>query len=123
MRTSASGWTPARTLDELRGQHDSGIHYTGNQGRDFKIESGIAIARRQSKAEGDEADENTTPENISGWQETNRSRTTSPVGESQGREEVRLGTVKRNLRVTKWRLRRFRHPARAPGRNDSTLVH
>jgi hypothetical protein len=63
------------------GKHESGIHYTGNQGRDFKIESGIAIARRQSKAEGDEADENTTPENISGWQETNRSRSAGKMGE------------------------------------------
>jgi hypothetical protein len=86
MRTSASGWT--RTLDELRGQHDSGIHYTGNQARDFKIESGIAIARRQSKAEGDEADENTTPENISGWQETNRSGTEKEMGEDQGSKEI-----------------------------------
>jgi hypothetical protein len=59
-----------------------------HQGTDFKIESGIAIARRQSKAERDEADENTTPENISGWEKKNRSGTEKEVGENQGRQEI-----------------------------------
>jgi hypothetical protein len=78
----------SRSQLRTEGQHESGIHYTGNQARDFKIESGIAIARRQSKAEGDEADENRTPENISGWQETNRSGTEKEMGENQGSKEI-----------------------------------
>jgi hypothetical protein len=83
MRTSASGWTPARTLDELRGQHDSGIHYTGNQGRDFKIESGTASARRQSEGQA-----GTTVEDVSSGKKENFSGTESPVEESQGSKEI-----------------------------------
>jgi hypothetical protein len=56
---------------------------TGNQGRDFKIESGTASARRPS-----EEDDAVTPQNVSGRQEKNRSRTTGTLGENQGREEV-----------------------------------
>jgi hypothetical protein len=83
MRTSASGWTPARTLDELRGQHESGIHNTGNQGRDFKIESGIASARRPSEGQS-----GTTAEDVSSGKKKKFTGTESPVEESQGIKEI-----------------------------------
>jgi len=51
---------------------------TPYQGRDFKTESGIASARRQS--EEDDAGQGTR-QNISGWQKKNCSRTTGTVGE------------------------------------------
>ena len=66
---------------EPRGSRETGVHYTGNQGRDFKIEPGIAIARRR----GEEDDAGTT-QNFSRRQEKNCSRTTGTLGESQGRE-------------------------------------
>jgi hypothetical protein len=78
---------PVATL-RTEGKHESGIHHQANQARDFKIESGITSARRPSKAEGDEADKNTTPENISGWQKKNRCRSAGKVEESQGSKEV-----------------------------------
>ena len=68
---------------EPRGQHESGIHYMGNQGRDFKTESGIAFARRRS--EEDDAGQGTR-QNISGWQKKNCGGPKSKVGEDQGRE-------------------------------------
>jgi hypothetical protein len=60
--------------------HESGVHSTANQGRDFKIESGIASARRRS-----EEDDAGTAQNISGWAKKNRGGTEKKVGENQGR--------------------------------------
>jgi hypothetical protein len=71
----------ARIWRTRGGKHESGIHYTGNQARDFKIESGIASARRWSEKDD-------TAQNIGGRQEKNRSRATGQVGESQGSNEV-----------------------------------
>jgi hypothetical protein len=68
---------------EPRGQHESGIHYTGNQGRDFKTESGSASARTRS-----EENNAGTAQNISGRQERNCRRTTGTVGENQGSKEI-----------------------------------
>jgi hypothetical protein len=59
------------------------IHHTGNQGRDFKIESGIASARRQSEGQA-----GTTAEDVSGGKKENFSGTESPVEESQGSKEI-----------------------------------
>jgi hypothetical protein len=53
------------------------------QARDFKIESGIASARRPS-----EEDDTGTRQNISGGQEKNSSRSAGKVGESQGSKEI-----------------------------------
>jgi hypothetical protein len=58
------------------GKHESGIHYTANQERDFKIESGIASARRRS-----EEDDTGTAQNVSGWAKKNRGGTEKKVGE------------------------------------------
>jgi hypothetical protein len=71
----------ARIWRTRGGKHESGIHYTGNQARDFKIESGIASARRRSE-------EDDTAQNINGWQKKNRCRATGKVGENQGSNEV-----------------------------------
>jgi len=71
----------ARNCEPRGGKHESGIHHTGNQARDFKIESGIASARRRSE-------EDDTAQNIGGRQEKNRSRATGQVGESQGSNKV-----------------------------------
>lgn len=70
-----------RNCEAEGASNESGIHYTGNQARDFKIESRIAIAGRRSE-------EDDTAQNISGRQEKNRSRTTGTVEESQGSNEV-----------------------------------
>jgi hypothetical protein len=67
------------------GQHGSGIHYTANQARDFKIESGIASAGRRD--EEDDAGQGTT-KNVSSGKKKNFSGTESPVEESQGSREV-----------------------------------
>ena len=67
---------------ETEASNESGIHNTGNQERDFKIESGIAIARRREEGEG-------TAQNISSRQEENRSGTEKEMGEDQGREQYR----------------------------------
>jgi hypothetical protein len=72
----------ARICRTRGGKHESGIHYTANQGRDFKIESGIAIARRrEDEGQG-------TAKNVSGGQEKNCSRTTGKMGEDQSSNEV-----------------------------------
>ena len=65
------------------GQHGSGIRHTGNQARDFKIESGIASARRQSEGQA-----GTTAEDVSSGKKENFSGTESPVEESQGSKEI-----------------------------------
>jgi hypothetical protein len=66
------------------GTHGSGIYRTGNKGRDFKIESGIAFARRRE----DQDQAGIEAEDVSSRQEKNRSRTTGQVEESQGSNEV-----------------------------------
>jgi hypothetical protein len=54
--------------------HESGIHHQANQGRDRKVESGIASAGREDEGQG-------TAEDISRWKKKNCSRTTGTVGE------------------------------------------
>jgi hypothetical protein len=74
---------PFRNWRTEGASHESGVHYTGNQGRDFKTESGTASAGRWS-----EEDDTGTAQNISGRQKKNCSGTESPVEESQGIKET-----------------------------------
>src|ERR1035441_8229940 len=75
---------------EMRGNHECGVDYATGQSRDRKIESRIASTWRWGETEGDQAGEGIRiqAQNISGWPETNRSGTTSAVGEDQGGEKV-----------------------------------
>ena len=51
-----------RNCEPEGASNESGIHHQANQGRDFKIESGIASARRPS--EKDDAGQGTTTQTI-----------------------------------------------------------
>jgi hypothetical protein len=75
------------------GKHESGIHYTGNQERDFKIESGITSARRR------EDESQGTAEDVSGWAKKNRGSAEKKVGEDQGRQDVKPKVVRIEVRT------------------------
>jgi hypothetical protein len=75
---------PIRNCEPEGASYESGIHYTGNQGRDFKIESGIASTGRRE----DEDQAGTEAEDVSSGKKENFSGTESPVEESQGSKEI-----------------------------------
>ena len=79
---------------EPRGTYEYGVHYTGNQERDRKVESGTASTRRSSEGEGNEAGQGTTTKNISRRPEKDCCCSAGTLGEDQSSEEIRLGMTK-----------------------------
>ncbi len=74
------------------GQHESGIHHKGNQGRDRTSKSGTTSVGGNRSGEADEGTGTTAEDERSG-QTTDRSSTESQMGEDQGREEMKINAA------------------------------
>jgi hypothetical protein len=75
----------------MREKHESGVHHTTGQSRDFEADSGAAFARRYWYKENS-AGKGTPTQDISRRQEKNRSGTAGTLGEDQGSEEIEADT-------------------------------